>query len=171
MRLLLCCLTISNQSPDLLILDEPTNGLDPQGIADIRNLIRHLSKDLNKTVLVSSHLLNEIEQIATRVLIIDKGRKLVEGSAAELFDPAQTLIELETLDNESAFHKLEQSKWQQALQIRRSSTILIKLHRDHIPDLHRDLVALDIPVLSLQPRHSLEDYFLQVTSGQYANTH
>ncbi len=157
--------------PKLIILDEPTNGLDPQGIADIRNLIRHLSKDLNKTVLVSSHLLNEIEQIATRVLIIDKGRKLVEGSAAELFDPAQTLIELETLDNESAFHKLEQSKWQQALQIRRSSTILIKLHRDHIPDLHRDLVALDIPVLSLQPRHSLEDFFLQVTSGQYANTY
>ncbi|MEN9299904.1 MAG: hypothetical protein RLZZ429_2217, partial [Bacteroidota bacterium] len=157
--------------PKLIILDEPTNGLDPQGIADIRNLIRHLSKDLNKTVLVSSHLLNEIEQIATRVLIIDKGKKLVEGSAAELFDPAQTLIEVETLDNESAFHKLEQSKWQQALQARRSSTILIKLHRDHIPDLHRELVALDIQVLSLQPKHSLEDFFLQVTSGQYANTY
>lgn len=157
--------------PKLIILDEPTNGLDPQGIADIRNLIRHLSKDLNKTVLVSSHLLNEIEQIATRVLIIDKGKKLVEGSAAELFDPAQTLIEVETLDNESAFHKLEQSKWQQALQARRSSTILIKLHRDHIPDLHRELVGLDIQVLSLQPKHSLEDFFLQVTSGQYANTY
>lgn len=157
--------------PKLIILDEPTNGLDPQGIADIRNLIRHLSKDLNKTVLVSSHLLNEIEQIATRVLIIDKGKKLVEGSAAELFDPAQTLIEVETLDNESAFRKLEQSKWQQALQARRSSTILIKLHRDHIPDLHRELVALDIQVLSLQPKHSLEDFFLQVTSGQYANTY
>ncbi|BFG71561.1 ATP-binding cassette domain-containing protein [Sediminibacterium sp. KACHI17] len=157
--------------PKLIILDEPTNGLDPQGIADIRNLIRHLSKDLNKTVLVSSHLLNEIEQVATRVLIIDKGKKLVEGSAAELFDPAQTLIELETLDNESAFQKLTKSKWQQSLQPRRSSTILIKLHRDHIPDLHRELVSLEIPVLSLQPRHSLEDFFLQVTSGQYANTH
>lgn len=157
--------------PKLIILDEPTNGLDPQGIADIRNLIRHLSKDLNKTILVSSHLLNEIEQIATRVLIIDKGKKLVEGASVELFDPAQTLIELETLDNESAFHKLEQSNWKQALQPRRSGTILIKLHRDHIPDLHRELVALDISVLSLQPRHSLEDFFLQVTSGQYANTY
>jgi ABC-type multidrug transport system ATPase subunit len=158
-------------NPKLIILDEPTNGLDPQGIADIRNLIRHLSKDLNKTILVSSHLLNEIEQIATRVLIIDKGKKLVEGSAAELFDPAQTLIELETLDNESAYHKLLQSKWSPALQPRRSNTILIKLHRDHIPNLHRELVALDISVLSLQPKHSLEDFFLQVTSGQYANTH
>lgn len=157
--------------PKLIILDEPTNGLDPQGIADIRNLIRHLSKDLNKTVLVSSHLLNEIEQIATRVLIIDKGKKLVEGSAAELFDPAQTLIELETLDNEAALVQLQQSRWSSALQPRRSGTILIKLHRDAIPVLHKELVALDIPILSLQPRHSLEDYFLQVTSGQYANTH
>jgi ABC-type multidrug transport system ATPase subunit len=157
--------------PKLIILDEPTNGLDPQGIADIRNLIRHLSKDLNKTVLVSSHLLNEIEQIATRVLIIDKGKKLVEGSAAELFDPAQTLIELETLNNEAAFLQLQQSQWKDALQTRRSNTILIKIHRDNIPVLHKDLVELNIPVLSLQPRHSLEDFFLQVTSGQYANTH
>jgi ABC-type multidrug transport system ATPase subunit len=56
--------------PKLIILDEPTNGLDPQGIADIRNLILHLSRELKKTVLVSSHLLNEIEQVATRLLII-----------------------------------------------------------------------------------------------------
>src|SRR5258706_1086097 len=56
--------------PQLIILDEPTNGLDPQGIADIRNLILHLSKDLGKTIFVSSHLLNEIEQIADSMLII-----------------------------------------------------------------------------------------------------
>jgi ABC-type multidrug transport system ATPase subunit len=74
--------------PRLIILDEPTNGLDPQGIADIRNLILHLSRDLKKTVIVSSHLLNEIEQVATRVLIIDKGKKIIEGNASELFDPA-----------------------------------------------------------------------------------
>ena len=157
--------------PKLIILDEPTNGLDPQGIADIRNLIRHLSKDLNKTILVSSHLLNEIEQIATRVLIIDKGSKLVEGTAADLFDPSQTLVELETLNNDIALSQLQESKWSTNLQTRRSATILIKLHRDQIPELHKDLVGMQIPVLSLQPRHSLEDYFLQVTSGQYAHTH
>lgn len=157
--------------PKLIILDEPTNGLDPQGIADIRNLIRHLSRDLNKTILVSSHLLNEIEQIATRVLIIDKGSKLVEGAAADLFDPSQTLVELETLDNEAAFLQLQQSKWSVNLQPRRAGTLLIKLHRNQIPGLHKDLVEMQVPVLSLQPRHSLEDYFLQVTSGQHAHTH
>jgi ABC-type multidrug transport system ATPase subunit len=59
--------------PGLIILDEPTNGLDPQGIADIRNLINHLSKDLGKTLLVSSHLLNEMEMVAGSMLIINKG--------------------------------------------------------------------------------------------------
>lgn len=157
--------------PKLIILDEPTNGLDPQGIADIRNLIRHLSRDLNKTILVSSHLLNEIEQIATRVLIIDKGQKLVEGTAAELFDPSQTLVAIETIDNNAALLQLQQSKWSVNLEPRRTDTLLIKLHRNQIPDLHRDLVGMQIPVLSLQPRHSLEDYFLQVTSGQHAHTH
>lgn len=157
--------------PRLIILDEPTNGLDPQGIADIRNLIRHLSRDLNKTILVSSHLLNEIEQIATRVLIIDKGSKLVEGAATDLFDPSQTLVELETLNNEAALIQLQQSRWSANLQTRRTETLLIKLHRNQIPDLHKDLVSMQIPVLAMQPRHSLEDYFLQVTSGQHANTH
>ena len=61
--------------PELIILDEPANGLDPQGIAEIRNLILHLGRDLKKTVLVSSHLLSEVEQIADRLLIINKGKK------------------------------------------------------------------------------------------------
>ena len=65
--------------PQLIILDEPMNGLDPQGIADIRNLILHLSREMKKTILVSSHLLSEMELIADSMLIIDKGKKIVEG--------------------------------------------------------------------------------------------
>ncbi len=158
--------------PKLIILDEPTNGLDPQGIADIRNLILHLSRDLNKTVIVSSHLLNEIEQVATRVLIIDKGKKIIEGNAAELFDPSQTIVELETFDNVYALQHLQLSAWKDHLQLQRDTAILIKLDRQQIPQFHRDLVDMDIQVLSLQPRHSLEDYFLQVTSGnQHVDTY
>ena len=66
--------------PDLIILDEPMNGLDPQGIADIRHLINHLSKDHGKTVFISSHLLSEMEQVADSLLIIHKGKKIAEGS-------------------------------------------------------------------------------------------
>lgn len=158
--------------PKLIILDEPTNGLDPQGIADIRNLILHLSRDLKKTVIVSSHLLSEIEQVATRVLIIDKGRKIVEGSAQELFDPSQTLVALQTLDHVDALQKLQNSNWAGNLQQQRGATLLLKLDRNQIPQFHRDLVAMNIELVSLEPRHSLEDYFLQVTSGnQHVDTY
>lgn len=153
-------------SPKLIVLDEPTNGLDPQGIADIRNLILHLSREMGKTVLVSSHLLSEIEQVATRVLIIDKGKKVIEGSAAELFDPSQTVVEIDTFNNEAALAQLQQSHWATTLQKRRSHTLLLKINRNSIPQLHVWLVQQGIQVLSIQPRHSLEDLFLQVTSGK-----
>jgi ABC-type multidrug transport system ATPase subunit len=151
--------------PKLIVLDEPTNGLDPHGIADIRNLILRLSRERDKTILVSSHLLTEIEQIATRVLIIDKGKKLVEGTAEELFDPRQTVVELTTIDNRSANQKLQESNWKNMLQPQREGRLILKLDRKLIPELHRYLVQQNVEVLSLQPRHSLEDYFLQLTSG------
>ena len=153
-------------NPKLIVLDEPTNGLDPQGIADIRNLILHLSKEQNKTIVVSSHLLSEIEQVATKVLIIDKGKKIVEDSAAALFDPAQTIVEIQTTDNAFALQQLKQSKWATQLQIHRTNAVVLKLDKQLIPQLHADLVSMNVPLFSLQPRHSLEDYFLQVTSGK-----
>ena len=152
-------------NPQLIILDEPTNGLDPQGIADIRNLILHLSKERNKTVIVSSHLLSEIQLIANRLLIIDKGRKMVEGNASELFDPAQTLVELETLDNKASLNRLQQSQWSAKLQPLREKTIVLKMDKNEIPAFHKSMAEMSIPVISLQPRHSLEDYFLQITTG------
>jgi len=85
--------------PQLIILDEPTNGLDPQGIADMRNLILHLSREQGKTIVVSSHLLSEIELVANRMIIIHKGKKIVEGKVAELLDPSRSLVQIETGNN------------------------------------------------------------------------
>jgi len=153
-------------NPKLIILDEPTNGLDPQGIADIRNLILHLSKEQGKTIVVSSHLLSEIEQVATKVLIIDKGKKIVEDSALALFDPAQTIVEIQTNDNSFALQQLQQSSWNNHLQLNRTNAVVLKLDKQLIPKLHADLVQMNVQLFSLQPRHSLEDYFLQVTSGK-----
>jgi ABC-type multidrug transport system ATPase subunit len=152
--------------PGLIILDEPTNGLDPQGIADIRNLILHLSRERKKTVLVSSHLLSEIEQVATRVLIIDKGKKLVEGTAAELFDPSQTIIELDTTDNTQSLEQIRAGAWSKHLQSSRNGMLILKLNRNDIPSFNKYLVENNIGVQRIQPRHSLEDYFLQLTSGK-----
>ncbi len=153
-------------SPKLIILDEPTNGLDPQGITDVRNLILHLSREMNKTLIISSHLLNEMEQVATRLLIIDKGKKLVEGTKAELFDPSQTMLELDTLNNTEALSLLYNSAWQTALQPQRGNSLLLKIHHNAIPDFHIWLVQQNIRIVSLQTRHSLEDYFLQVTGNE-----
>ena len=89
-------------NPSLIILDEPTNGLDPQGIADTRELIKGLSYQHGKTVMVSSHLLSEIELMANRILIIHKGKKIVEGSSKELLDPSKTLVEIHTTDDSYA---------------------------------------------------------------------
>jgi ABC-type multidrug transport system ATPase subunit len=153
-------------NPTLIILDEPTNGLDPQGIADIRNLILHLSREMKKTIFVSSHLLHEIEQVATRVLIIDKGKKITEGFTAELFDPSQTIVELDTINNHVCLQYLQESKWHLYLQPQDGHSILLKMHRDQLPQLHKWLVENDIELISLQRRHTLEDFFLQVTSGK-----
>ena len=90
---------------------------------------------------------------------------MVEGTAAELFDPSQTVVELNTLDNDKANVQLQQSEWASCLQPATRTSILLKMDRNQLPTFHKALVAMDIPVLSLQPRHSLEDYFLQVTTG------
>ncbi|MDQ6903347.1 MAG: ABC transporter ATP-binding protein, partial [Bacteroidota bacterium] len=80
-------------NPAIIVLDEPTNGLDPQGIAETRHFIKQLSVEHGKTIIVSSHLLNEIEVIANKLLIIHKGKKIIEGTTKQLLDPARTLVE------------------------------------------------------------------------------
>ncbi len=150
-------------NPKLIILDEPTNGLDPQGIADMRNLILHLSRHLHKTVIVSSHLLYEIEQIATRMLIIDEGRKMAEGTVSSLMDPAKTLVEVTVTDPKPAASKLEGSTWISNLKQTTDQALIFQLPKEKIPDLNRQLIQLGVDVLSIQARTSLETYFLSLT--------
>ena len=150
-------------NPRLIILDEPTNGLDPQGIADMRNLILKLSREMGKTILVSSHLLSEIELIANRMLIIHKGKKMVEGDVATLLDPSKSLVRIETLNNEEAKEKMQLSKWNSFLQTD-SKDLQLKMNKEEIPVLINDLVNMQVKILSVNPTHSLEDYFLSLTT-------
>lgn len=151
-------------NPQLIVLDEPSNGLDPQGIADVRNLILHLSREQGKTLLISSHLLSEMELVADSMLIIDKGKKVAEGKVKELFDPSGTMVELQTTDDDAAFRLLQGSALGEKLQEQRSQGILLKLHRDELPAVMREIVQLGIGVISYHARHSLEDYFLSLTA-------
>ncbi|HEU4471993.1 MAG TPA: ABC transporter ATP-binding protein [Flavisolibacter sp.] len=163
-RLGIACALVHD--PQLIVLDEPTNGLDPQGIADVRNLILHLSREERKTVFVSSHLLSEIELIADSMLIVDKGRKVAEGRVSELLNPAHTLVEIIATNNEAAKSRLAGSAWQEHLQP--GNGLVVKMHKQDIPRLARFLVEQGIELVSLRPRHSLEDYFLSLTT---ANQH
>ena len=91
--------------PDLIILDEPTTGLDPQGIVEIRNLILRLKNEQNKTILLSSHQLSEIELIANRMVIINKGKSIVEGEVQDLLNAQELVVHLEVDVVEAALRK------------------------------------------------------------------
>ena len=150
--------------PELLILDEPTNGLDPQGIAEMRNLILHLSKDHGKTIMVSSHLLFEIEQVASTMLIIHKGRKVTEGRVEELLDPKETLFDVVLTNGESLAQAASESQWQPFLLNNSAGRLTFKMHPTQMPDLNRWLVGKGAEVLEIRSRHSLEAYFLSLTN-------
>lgn len=149
--------------PALIILDEPVNGLDPQGIADIRNLIRQLSKERGKTILVSSHLLSEIELVANRMLIIHKGKKMVEGDVAQLLDPAHSLVQVDTTDNAAARAQISGTAWQLLLQPG-TSRLQFRMNKAEVPQLVQFLIEKNIRVLGVTPVNSLEDYFLSLTT-------
>lgn len=116
--------------------------------------------------MVSSHLLSEIEQIATRMLIIDKGKKVVEGSVKDLFDPSRTIVRLQTTDPSLALEYINKSKWQSFLMSPISDAIHFRISKSDIPDLIQDLVYAGIGIMSIQPKNSLENYFLHITAGK-----
>jgi ABC-type multidrug transport system ATPase subunit len=152
--------------PRLIILDEPTNGLDPQGIADIRNLILDLSKNHKKTIMISSHLLGEIEIIANRMLIIDRGKKIIEGNVQDLFDSSKMIVELQTVDPAKALEAIMETKWKIFFRKQNHDKIIFEMNKTSIPELNKDLVQKGVQVLQIQQRYSLEDYFLSLTTPQ-----
>jgi ABC-2 type transport system ATP-binding protein len=155
-------------NPALVILDEPTNGLDPQGIADVRNLILHLSRNLGKTIFVSSHLLNEMEMIADRMLILDKGKSVREGSVTDLFDPARMHVQFVIQNLQESIQMVEQSIWNSRVLQVDNNSITFELQQEQIPLLNRFLSEQGALVSAVQSRHSLEEYFLSLTT---ANQH
>jgi ABC-type multidrug transport system ATPase subunit len=150
--------------PDLIILDEPMNGLDPQGIADIRQLINHLSKDQGKTVFISSHLLSEMEQIADSLLIIHKGKKIAEGNMNELLNPEQSKIEVETRSAKEFESQLKQTAWANNIISVNGQKIIIQMKKEQVPAFVRQMAEMKQDIFSIHKKNSLEDYFLSLTS-------
>jgi ABC-2 type transport system ATP-binding protein len=151
--------------PDLLILDEPTNGLDPAGIQEIRLFLRDLVDRQGKTVFLSSHLLGEVEQVCDRVAIIHQGGLVGEGEVAGLL-AGRSLLRVEAAPLDSAAEVLRQT-WSISMDGQR---LAVDAHPQEAPRIVRRLVGQGIDVYQVtSQRQSLESYFLRVTQEEVTN--
>lgn len=160
-RLGIACSLI--HQPDLIILDEPANGLDPQGILDLRNLILQLKNEMNKSVLISSHLLNEIEQVADNLAIIHKGKNMIQGSVNDLLSDKELIVEIETENGNALASAFQNTQFENEIITIQPQKIILKTAKENIPALHRIAANSGIPVFSLQNKRKLEDYFFKLT--------
>jgi ABC-2 type transport system ATP-binding protein len=149
-------------NPEFIILDEPTDGLDPQGILEMRMLIRRLRDELGLTVMLSSHLLYEVEQICNRIAIIEAGRLIYQGSIDELVAGDKTIkLTVDRLDE--AYQLLNANPY---ISVHRNGdeSLYLTVTEEQIPTINAFLVARGFKVKELSPRReTLEEVFFRLT--------
>ena len=151
--------------PDLIILDEPTTGLDPQGIVEIRNLILRLKNEQNKTILLSSHQLSEIELIANRMVIINKGKSIVEGEVQDLLNAQELVVYLE-VDAVVKAKQVITTHFSNAQFVGETSTELeVAIEKSQVPNLNKALIENGVLVFALEPKRKLEDFFMKIVQS------
>lgn len=152
---------------ELLILDEPTNGLDPIGIAEMRNFIKELSVERGKTILISSHILSEIALLADDIGIIDHGLLLEENSMKELKKKNRKYILLQVSDVSKAALILEHQFHLVDYSVHDDQTLRIYDTCLDMAEINKALIVQDIAVISSQVcNDTLEDYFKKITGGE-----
>ncbi|MCE1201123.1 MAG: ABC transporter ATP-binding protein [Bacteroidia bacterium] len=149
--------------PELIILDEPVNGLDPQGIRDMRELILRLNREHGKTLIISSHILREMELVANRMVVISKGRVVAEGNVHELIKDSGRTLNLLTNKPEESLQLLKKHFPRSAVYLLPNGELEMEAMHIDAPAISRLIVENGIELHSLSSRNSLEDYFLQVT--------
>jgi len=152
--------------PDLIILDEPTTGLDPQGMKEIRELILYLSKEKNKTIFLSSHILYEVELVANRMIILNKGTTQVEGYVEDLLNANELKVTFRVGDKEKALKLINENYWIKKLESQIEDRFVFNLAPEEISVLNKYFVQNDIPVNAVVPMRSLEEYFLKLTDKE-----
>jgi len=149
--------------PELIILDEPTTGLDPQGMKEIRDLIIYLSKEKEKTIFLSSHILHEVELVANRMIIINKGTTKVEGNVKDLLNAKKLKVTFEIDDEQKVKDLILNSGWKEKFEMNTKTVFVFSLEGEEVPQLNKYLVENNISVSAVIPKRSLEDYFLKIT--------
>lgn len=157
-------------NPEFLVLDEPTNGLDPIGIAEMRDMIVKLNREKNVTVLLSSHILKEMSMVATHYGFIDRGRVLAQLSAAELMNRCQEAIRLKVSETGRACAVLEQVCGCQNYRVLTKGEILCYDNVEHPEQLNRELVENGVEVYALTNEgRDLEKFFIDLVKGGAAH--
>ena len=148
--------------PKLLVLDEPTNGLDPAGIQEMRELICSLPEKYGMTVMVSSHLLSEIDQMATHTGIIDRGELIFQDSLAHLHEHSRKQIRLRTMDNQAACRYLTEQEI--ICRLDQDSILFKDMPDDRLSSLMAGVAASGAGLLRIEEQQqNLEDIFLDLT--------
>ena len=155
--------------PKLIVLDEPANGLDPQGQKEMRELIHAINKEKGITILLSSHILNEVEMTANRMVIINKGKNVVEGHVQDLLNESDMNVSFFINDTHLAQQKIKESAWIDQLIEYDEYKLLFKLQHHQIAELNRFMVNSDFEINAIKPLRSLEDYFIKLTGDDHIN--
>jgi ABC-2 type transport system ATP-binding protein len=149
-------------NPEFVILDEPTDGLDPQGIREVRLLLPRLRDELGLTILLCSHLLDEVERVCNTVVIIDHGHLLYQGPIESLLLEERS-VKI-TVDRPDVAYEVLVSDPHVAVSRNGSSSLYVKMNNECIPRINALLVANNIRVMELSPqRATLEDVFMTLT--------
>ncbi|MEP7196261.1 MAG: ABC transporter ATP-binding protein [Saprospiraceae bacterium] len=149
-------------NPEIIILDEPTTGLDPEGIIEFRNLIIRLRDEFSKTILLSSHILSEIELVSDHIIIINKGRLVAQGNIAQMLNEEDMVIYLETDDLPRTESIIKNNFNSTALAS--EEFIQFNLNKEKIPNLVQLLVENNLKIYRLDTKRGLEELYLNITS-------
>ena len=151
--------------PELLLLDEPINGLDPMGIVEFREILLKLNREQGVTILISSHILSELSSLATHYGFLEKGRLLEQISAREIEDRCRDCLVIRVLDTGAAAAALEQLEVRD-FEVLPEGIIRIYSHLDRPQDISAAMVKSGAALVAMEPKSaSLEDYFLQLIGG------
>lgn len=146
--------------PELLILDEPFAGLDPEGVRDIRKLIKTLNNEKGMTVIISSHQLDEIESIANRMIIINKGSAVCEGSVNEIVGGKNMTVKIEVDLPEEAYKKLKNSRLPLKNVSLEAGILTVNCAKEAIPYINQYLHMSGFLVFGISKEKALENYYL-----------
>lgn len=150
-------------NPSIIILDEPNTGLDPQGILDLRNLMLQLNREEGKTILFSSHILSEVQEICDSMVVINRGQKVVEGKVNELLSEEVLHVRVEATHPDRLKQVVQSSTWQTKCNKEEEGLLIFNLNKNEIPTLATFLQQQGIALLRIDYKNPLEEYFLKIT--------